>query len=183
MPPGNRRWPRQVSIGTTDGMSLKNLAHGLSTCLVVGLVTVACAQQTSPGSQTPTPSALATGVGFSAPLASACAAFPAQTPLAEVKGSRLWALVFAPLPIKARTETKIVWRMGGHGQFHIGAKTTDGTSAQLTFGPEPHDGSTWYVPNTDEWGTGFIFPSAGCWRVHAWRDGSTGDVFFNIVEP
>ncbi|HXM53047.1 MAG TPA: hypothetical protein VN913_07210 [Candidatus Binatus sp.] len=85
------------------------------------------------------------------------------------------------MPIKARTETKIVWRMGGHGAFNIGAKTTDGTSAQLTFGPELHDGSTWNVPNTDEWGTGFIFPTAGCWRVHAWRDGTTGDVYFLVV--
>ena len=73
--------------------------------------------------------------------------------------------------------------MGGHGTFNMGAKTTDGTSAQLTVGPEPHDDSTWNVPSTDEWGTGFIFPSGGCWRVHAWRDGATGDVFFNIVEP
>ncbi len=164
-------------------MSLRNLAHGLSTYLAAGLVSVACAQQTSAGSQTPTPSPPPTDVGFSAPLASACAALPALTPLAEVEGSRLWALVFGPVPIKARTETKIVWRMGGHGAFNIGSKKADGTGAQLTFGPEPHDGSTWYVPNTDEWGTGFIFPSAGCWRVHAWRDDSAGDVFFNIVEP
>jgi hypothetical protein len=100
-----------------------------------------------------------------------------------VKGSHLWALVFGPVPIKARTETKILWRMGGHGAFNIGAKTTNGTSAQLTFGPEPHDGSSWYIPNTDEWGTGFIFPTAGCWRIHAWRDGTSGDVFFHIIDP
>jgi hypothetical protein len=99
-----------------------------------------------------------------------------------VKGSHLWALVFGPLPIKARTETKIVWRMGGRGLFNIGAKNTTGMTAQLTFGPEPHGGSSWYVPNTDEWGTGFIFPTAGCWRVHAWRDGTSGDVYFQIVE-
>jgi hypothetical protein len=111
--PGNRRWPTQVSISTNDSMSLKNLAHGLPTCLAVALLTVACARGTSSGSQTPPPSAPSTDVGFSAPLASACAALPAQTPLAEVKGSRLWALVFGPVPIKARIETKIVWRMGG----------------------------------------------------------------------
>ena len=71
--------------------------------------------------------------------------------------------------------------MGGHGAFNIGAKTTDGTSAHLAFGPEPHDGSTWNVPNTDEWGTGFIFPTTGCWRVHGWRDGTSGDVYFLVV--
>jgi ABC-type phosphonate transport system ATPase subunit len=35
---------------------------------------------------------------------------------------------FAPLPIKAGIETKIAWRMGGHGAFHIGAKTSDATT-------------------------------------------------------
>jgi hypothetical protein len=94
----------------------------------------------------------------------------------------LWALVFSPLPIRANAETKIVWRMGGRGPFNIAAKTTGGTTAQMTFGPEPHGTSSWYIPNTDEWGTGFIFPTAGCWRVHAWRDDTSGDVFFRIVE-
>jgi hypothetical protein len=107
---------------------------------------------------------------------------PAQTPLAEVKGSRLWALVFSPLPIRANTETKIVWRMGGRGAFSVAAKTTNGTTARLTFGPEPHGTSSWYIPNTDEWGTGFIFPTAGCWRVHATRGTTTGDVYFLIAK-
>jgi hypothetical protein len=163
-------------------LRLSCAGFGVSTFLAAGLLMVACTTQQD-GSQAPPSGAPATEAGFSAPLASACAAVPAQTPLAEVKGSHLWALVFAPLPIKARTETKIVWRMAGRGAFNIGAKTTDGTSARLTFGPEPHGGSTWYIPNTDEWGTGFIFPTAGCWRVHASRDGTAGDVFFLIVEP
>jgi hypothetical protein len=160
---------------------LRRLGYGLSAFMAAALLTSACAPARATTSQTPAPPA--TDVGFSAPVASNCAALPAQTPLAEVKGSHLWALVFAPLPIKARTETKIVWRMGGQGLFNIGTKTTDGTSARLTFGPEPHSGSSWSVPNTDEWGTGFIFPTAGCWRVHAWRDGTSGDAFFRVVEP
>src|SRR2546423_12507794 len=147
-------------------MAVSRLAYVLSTFLAAGLLMAACTPERQSGSQTPASTTPSAEVGFSAPLASACGVRPAQTPLAEVKGSHLWALVFAPLPIKARTETKIVWRMGGHGAFHIEAKTTDGTGAQLTFGPEPHGGSTWYVPNTDEWGAGFIFPSAGCWRGH-----------------
>lgn len=162
-------------------MGLRRLGYGLSTFLAAGLLSVACAPERAIGPATPTPSSLSPNVGFSAPLASDCGALPAQTPLAEVKGSHLWALVFGPVPIKARTETKILWRIGGHGAFNIGAKTTDGTSAHLAFGPEPHDGSTWNVPNTDEWGTGFIFPTTGCWRVHAWRDGTSGDVYFLVV--
>lgn len=102
--------------------------------------------------------------------------------LAEVKGTRLWALVFGAMPLKAATNTKIVWRMSGHGAFQIAAKTTDGTGASMSFGPEPHQSSTWNVPNTDEWGTGFIFPKAGCWRVHAYRDDLAGDVYFLVVQ-
>ena len=162
-------------------MALRRLAYALSTLLAACLLTVACIPERAAGSRAPTLSPSSQDIGFSPPVASACGALPTQTPLAEVQGSHLWALVFGPVPIKARTETKIVWRMGGHGAFNIGAKTTDGTSAQLTFGPELHDGSTWNVPNTDEWGTGFIFPTAGCWRVHAWRDGTTGDVYFLVV--
>lgn len=160
---------------------LRRPGYALSTLLAGALLTAACTPARATISQTPTPPS--TDDGFSAPLASNCAALPAQTPLAEVKGSHLWALVFGPVPIKSRTDTKIVWRMGGRGLFNIGAKSTTGKSAQLTFGPEPHGGSSWYVPNTDEWGTGFIFPSADCWRVHAWRDGTSGDVFFQVVEP
>jgi hypothetical protein len=162
-------------------MVLRRLGYLLSTLLTAGVLTVGCVPERAAGSQPSTPASSSGGSGFAAPVASACGALPAQTPLAEVKGSRLWALVFGPVPIKAGTETKIVWRMSGHGAFNIGAKTTDGSSAQLTFGPEPHGTSSWYIANTDEWGTGFIFPTAGCWRVHAWRDGSSGDVFFQIV--
>ena len=162
-------------------MALRRLAYALSTLLAACLLTVACIPERAAGSQPPTPTSPSEGSGFAAPVASDCGASAAQTPLAEVKGSHLWALVFVPLPIKARIESKIAWRMGGHGAFHIGAKTTNGTSAQLTAGPELHGSSSWYIPNTDEWGTGFIFRTAGCWRVHAWRDGSAGDVFFLVV--
>src|SRR2546423_9812503 len=164
-------------------MAVSRLAYVLSTFLAAGLLMAACHAERLSGSETAAFTSPSAEVGFSAPLASACGVRPAQTPLAEVKGSHLWALVFAPLPIKARTETKIVWRMAGRGAFNIAAKATDGTSAQLTFGPERHEGSTWNIPNTDEWGTGFVFPIAGCWRVHASRDGTAGDVFFLIVEP
>ena len=98
-----------------------------------------------------------------------------------MKGSNLWALVFGPLPIKANAETKIIWRMGGRGVFNIASKSTNGTTAQLTFGPQRHESSTWNIPNTDEWGTGFIFPKAGCWRIHAWRDNIAGDVYFFVA--
>ena len=162
-------------------MPRRRLADVWLAFLVASLLIAACSPQGPAGSPAPTPGAPAADVGFSPPSTTACQDLPAQTPLAEVKGSKLWALVFGPLPIKANAQTKIVWRMGGRGAFNIEAKTTNGATAQLTFGPEPHGSSSWYIPNTDEWGTGFIFPTAGCWRVHAWRESIAGDVYFRVV--
>ncbi len=123
---------------------------------------------------------------FSAPNDSDCRPPSPQTrptpAQPEVKGTRLWALVFAPLPIVAAKDTKIVWRMSGRGAFQIAAKTTDGSGASMSFGPEPHSASTWNIPNTDEWGTGFIFPKGGCWRMHARRDDVAGDIYFLVVQ-
>ena len=123
--------------------SIEAWVYGLSTFVAAALLTVACTPERVPTSQTPTPPS--TDVGFSAPLASACAALPAQTPLAEVKGSHLWALVFAPVPIKARTETKIVWRTGG--------------PRALQYRSEKHD---WYERSAD-------FRARASWRLELVR--------------
>jgi hypothetical protein len=158
--------------------------YGVLALIAAGvLTTVGCMPQSAAGAPAASLNTSSGNSEFSSPQALDCGLASPQPALAEVKGSNLWALVFAPLPIKAGTDTKIVWRMGGHGDFHIAAKTTDATTARLTFGPQPHGGSTWYVPNTDEWGTGMIFPTSGCWRVHASRDGTRGDVYFLVVGP
>jgi hypothetical protein len=150
--------------------------------VAVGLLTVGCGPDKPTGSSGAPPASPLAAVGISAPQVSDCRPSPPSDALVAVKGSNLWALVFAPLPIKAGTETKIVWRIGGRGVFSIAAKTTDGTIGRLTFGPTFHDGSSWVIPNTDEWGTGFIFPTPGCWRVHASRADTAGDVYFLVVQ-
>jgi hypothetical protein len=164
-------------------MALRRHGRRLAAVVAAGLFTGACIPNSTPSTQRAAAVTPSWGVSFSAPQASDCqASSPQPGPPAEVKGSNLWALVFAPLPIKAGIETKIVWRMGGRGVFNIGSKTIDGAIAQLTFGPEPHLSSSWNIPKTDEWGTGFVFPKAGCWRVHAWRGGTNGDVYFLVVQ-
>jgi hypothetical protein len=120
-------------------------------------------------------------ITFSKPGDADCRPPSSEIGPSEVEGYGLWALVFAPLPIKAGSDTKIVWRIGGHGPFHIAGMTTDGTGARLTFGPESHGSSSWYIAETEEWGTGMVFPKAGCWRVHATRTDTSGDVYFLIV--
>jgi hypothetical protein len=79
----------------------------------------------------------------------------------------------------------IVWRMDGQGDLHIAAATTDGTHAKVTSGPKYHGafGSSWYQPGTEEWGTSFIFPKAGCWRLHVYRNDVGGDVYYLVAGP
>jgi plastocyanin len=90
-------------------------------------------------------------------------------------GTSLYALFFLPADsrITAGQEVKIVWRMTGAGDLTIDATNDRNTVTKPVWGPEAHGGSSYRRPG-DEWGTGWVFPSAGCWTVHATRatDGS-----------
>ncbi len=101
--------------------------------------------------------------------------------LPEVHGTatntELRALLFAPL--LAKQDIKIVWSMTGSGDFRIIAIGPDGMKVQPTFGPGFHGGSNWVHPGP-EWGTGFTFPVAGCWDMHATRDNAIGDIWLVI---
>jgi hypothetical protein len=92
------------------------------------------------------------------------------------RGAELWGLVFAAVPLPVGQEVKIVWRMTGDGPLQISVTRSDGTPARRTFGPEEHGGSTWNRPG-QEWGTGFVFPKAGCWDFHLARASGAGDVW------
>jgi hypothetical protein len=100
--------------------------------------------------------------------------------LIEVHGTardaELWGLVFAAVPLPVGKQVKIVWRMTGDGPLQIMVARSDGTPARRTFGPEEHGGSNWDRPG-QEWGTGFVFPMAGCWDFHLARTSGAGDVW------
>lgn len=102
----------------------------------------------------------------------------------EIEGTssnaELWALFFGHSPIHPGDMLKIVWRMTGSGAFHISGTGPAGTAAPLTFGPDGPRGSSWTRPG-EEWGTGFVFPSAGCWDMHAVRGTLTGNVWLAVV--
>jgi hypothetical protein len=84
-------------------------------------------------------------------------------------GATLWALFFHPL--RQNTEMKVVWRMTGAGDLSMRATGPGGAAVTPVWGPESHGDSTWRKPG-DEWGTGWVFPTAGCWTVHATRSES-----------
>jgi hypothetical protein len=84
-------------------------------------------------------------------------------------GISLWALFFNERV--HGTEIKIAWRMTGTGDLSMRAVGPDGRTTTPIWGPESHGSSNWQRPG-DEWGTGWVFPVAGCWLVQATRAGS-----------
>jgi hypothetical protein len=124
----------------------------------------------------------------STPTGAECKPFPLADfngfPEVEGKSDRqvLWALVFPyHMPFWVNEDVKIVWRMTGSGDLSLTAQFSDGTTIKPIWGPEAHGGSNWQRPGS-EWGAGFHFPKAGCWRVIAQRGNDTGEVDFLVVE-
>ncbi|MGW3342494.1 hypothetical protein ACWDA3_04265 [Nonomuraea rubra] len=102
----------------------------------------------------------------------------------EVRGTardaELWGLLFVrATPLRAGDEVKIVWRMTGEGPLRIRAVHPDGTAAERVWGPEEHGGSSWRRPG-QEWGTGFVFPKPGCWKVELSRSRGSGHVWLPV---
>ncbi|WP_319462743.1 hypothetical protein [Micromonospora sp. RTP1Z1] len=95
-------------------------------------------------------------------------------PEVEGDGSRdasLWALLFVDdNGLQAGREEKIVFRMTGRGALSIQAAGPGGTVEPTWLEEHGPGGSNWQRPG-DEWGTGWIFPAAGCWTVTATRAG------------
>lgn len=96
-------------------------------------------------------------------------------------GATVWALVFHN-PVTADEEAKIVWRMTGSGSVRFAAHSPSGRVIEPEWGPEPHAGSTWNRPGA-EWGTGWVFPEPGCWRIHVTRSGQGRGVVSITVVP
>jgi hypothetical protein len=168
-------------------------SSAIAAVLAAAACTIGPADGTTPGvtaGATTVPSSVPSTPAPSTPPTAEAAADRCRPPvksaegMVEVRGTspdaELWALPFAALPFKPGKEVKIVWRMTGSGPLEVGAALPDGTRATLAWGPEGHSGSTWKRPG-EEWGTGFVFPKAGCWRVHLTRTTGQGDVWFSVV--
>jgi hypothetical protein len=79
-----------------------------------------------------------------------------------------WALFFAS-SVEAGHEIKVVWRMTGAGDLTMDATSENGKTLKPAWGPVPHTGGSSFQRSGDEWGTGWIFPTRGCWTVNATR--------------
>ncbi|MFY1673195.1 hypothetical protein ACN27G_25050 [Plantactinospora sp. WMMB334] len=97
-------------------------------------------------------------------------------------GNSFWGLLFprGGPELRAGRDEKIVWRMTGSGSFGIRATGPGGANLGPVWGPVEHGGSSWTRPG-DEWGTGWNFPTAGCWTLRANRSGgATGSVVLRV---
>lgn len=91
----------------------------------------------------------------------------------------LWALFFSPT-VQTGKEIKVVWRMTGGGDLTMSASGPGGQTLRPAWGPEAHDGSSWNKPG-DEWGTGWVFPKAGCWTFRANRKTGSGTLTIRVA--
>lgn len=96
----------------------------------------------------------------------------------------VWAWFMAAYPPQAGVSDKTIWRLDGPGIsaaaptfFLVGPASQ---TAHLDWGPAFHDSSNWNRPG-DEYGTGLLFPAAGCWDVHVTVGQVTGDVYVVVI--
>jgi hypothetical protein len=95
----------------------------------------------------------------------------------------LYGLIMAPtpMPVHADVDVKIVWRMTGSGPLQLSTVTPEGTAVARQWGPEAHGGSNYDRRPGVEWGAGYLFPTAGCWRLHAQRTTGSADVWLEVA--
>ncbi len=107
--------------------------------------------------------------------------FPAEIYGTAVNGT-VWAWFMWSYPPKAGLEDKTVWRLDGtntHGTPTFALLGPDGQVGRLT-GLQAHGGSTWNRPGV-EYGSGLLFPAAGCWDVHVTLGQLQGDVYVVVT--
>ena len=98
------------------------------------------------------------------------------------QNATLWAMFFAPAGrLTTAQENKIVWRMTGSGDITIVATGPDGAAVQPTW-LELHGGSNFDRPG-DEIGTGWKFPTPGCWTFHATRSTGSAELTVRVDTP
>jgi hypothetical protein len=77
--------------------------------------------------------------------------------------------------------TKFIFRLSGHGPVQLWAVGPGGR--RITPRDVKDHGVFSTNPALDEWGSGWTFPTVGCWDIHAARDDVRGDVLMSVTVP
>lgn len=170
---------------------MKKLQILLCAC-AIGLLLSACATATdvvpARSAQTPPPVNLGTaqlgarGCHPPSPVAqSDLGGWEARGTTSGSDTTQVWALLMptGSLPVRAHESVKIVWKMTGSGSLRLVGIGPDGMSLAPMAGPQQHGSSNWARPG-DEWGSQFLFPTAGCWDLHATRGEASGDIWLEV---
>jgi hypothetical protein len=80
---------------------------------------------------------------------------------------------------RAGSLVKVVWRITGRDTPTLELQQPDGRPGTLSFGPERHESSTFQHPG-DEYGSGFIPTTRGCWRMNIHRGAVSGELSFLV---
>lgn len=97
------------------------------------------------------------------------------------RGVEMWALLFPTEPqLTANRELKIVFRLTGGQDVTVTANGPGGKEILPVWGPEWHGSSTFDYPGA-EFGAGFTFPEAGCWRIRVVNESGVGELALRIA--
>jgi hypothetical protein len=95
------------------------------------------------------------------------------------RGVTLFGLFFSPQATVGE-QIKVVWRVTGDGELSMVATGPGGKTLRPVWGPELHSGSSYHRPG-DEWGTGWTFPSRGCWIIEANRKTGSAKIGIRVA--
>jgi hypothetical protein len=101
-------------------------------------------------------------------------------------GERLWSAWLAYPPVAGEAIT-VLWRAEGFVPRELGIRGADDAGHRLAveFGPSPvlpqlrGGGLAWPRPGR-EWGTRFLFPQPGCWRVEVDAGEAGGELTLQV---
>jgi hypothetical protein len=97
------------------------------------------------------------------------------------RGVEMHALLFPTEPeLRAGRELKIAFRLTGGQDVTI---TADGPGEKVilpVWGPEWHGGSNFDYPGA-EFGAGFVFTEAGCWRIRVVNESGVAELGLRVA--
>ncbi len=96
------------------------------------------------------------------------------------EGAEAWALLWETPPWEVGQDVKVVWKMGGSGDFEVHAVGPDGEIVGPTSGPTGPRNSNWDRTG-QEWGTFFNLPSEGCWQLEDRRTDAVSTVTIDVI--